>query len=291
MDRVCAIGLHLNPTASVAEQEPPILYETLSRGRVAKLELNRPHSGNAYTLPMLELLFDLVDRANADAKVVAIVITAKGSKAFCSGADKEMLAGISSPGTYPVAKRSIQQVQLLKSNKPILASIHGACAGLGFVTVCMADLRFAVRGAKFTTAFAKRGLPAEHGIASVLPKIVGQSRAMDLLLSSRVVLAEEALEMGLVNRVFDTPEACLRHTIEYAEYLADHCSPASMAETRHQMYGSWGLTPEREAELAFELTMKSFLHPDAVEGIASLIEKRAPSFPGLSAGLIRDKRL
>src|SRR5206468_10860904 len=85
--------------------------------------------------------------------------------------------------------------------KPLIAAINGPCAGLGLVHALMCDLRFAAAEAKITTAFSRRGLIAEHGISWILPRVVGPSRALDLLFSSRIVLAEEAAELGLVHRV------------------------------------------------------------------------------------------
>src|SRR5690606_23803884 len=93
------------------------------------------------------------------------------------------------------------QTYTLSVPKLVVAAINGACAGLGMVQATMADVRFAADSAKFTTAFARRGLIAEHGLGWVLPKLVGPSRALDLLLSGRVFPASEALELGLVNRV------------------------------------------------------------------------------------------
>src|SRR5271155_334046 len=104
------------------------------------------------------------------------------------------------PQTYP-----------LSIPKPILAAVNGACAGIGLVQALMCDMRFAAAGAKLTTAFARRGLVAEHGIAWMLPRLVGPARALDLLLSGRVLLAAEAYELGMVNRVL-TPERLLETT-------------------------------------------------------------------------------
>lgn len=202
-----------------------------------------------------------------------------------------MLGNIADPSTFPKFNRDINQIQFLESDKPVIMCINGACAGLGFVTACMGDIRFAVQKAKFTSAFSKRGLVAEHAISYVLPRIIGMSRAMDLLLSSRVVMTEEAVAMGLVNQSFASCEEMMKHAIQYAENMADLCSPAAMAEMKRQVYGAWDKTPRAEAEQCNVLMLQSFSHPDSIEGIASLNESRKPNFPGLAAGYIRDKLL
>ena len=99
----------------------------------------------------------------------------------------------------------------------------------------MCDVRFAAEGAKLTTAFARRGLVAEHGISWMLPRLVGPARALDLLLSGRVVLAEEAHELGLVNRVL-APAELIDATLDYARELVVNCSPTSMATMKRQVY-------------------------------------------------------
>jgi enoyl-CoA hydratase/carnithine racemase len=141
-------------------------------------------------------------------------------------------------------------------------------------------VRFAAAGAKLTTAFARRGLVAEHGISWMLPRLVGPARALDLLLSGRVVLAEEAQALGLVNRVV-APERLLEETLEYAGELASKCSPASMASMKRQVYADLerGL-PEALAE-ADRLMLASFTAPDFAEGVTSFLERRDPRFAPL----------
>jgi enoyl-CoA hydratase/carnithine racemase len=161
-----------------------------------------------------------------------------------------------------------------------VAAINGPCAGIGLVQALMCDVRFAAEGAKLTTAFARRGLVAEHGISWILPRLVGPARALDLLLSGRVVLAQEAAELGLVNRAL-APELLLEKTLAYARDLAVNCSPASMATMKRQVYTALqqGL-PEALAD-ADRLMLESFTAPDFVEGVTSFIERRDPRFAPL----------
>src|SRR5947199_2277780 len=216
--------------------EQVVLYET-SEG-VATITLNRPARLNAWNGPMEIAYFDYLEEAAADPDVRVIVLTGAG-RGFCAGADMDELNSVAGGGLEASAAEAAQdprpQTFPLSIPKPIIAAINGPCAGLGFVHALMCDLRFAAAGAKLTTAFSRRGLVAEHGISWILPRVVGPSHALDLLLSGRIVLAEEAKEMGLVNRVVE-PERLMDETIAYARDLAVNCSPASMATMKRQVY-------------------------------------------------------
>jgi enoyl-CoA hydratase/carnithine racemase len=147
----------------------------------------------------------------------------------------------------------------------------------------MCDIRFAAEGAKLTTAFARRGLVAEHGISWVLPRLIGPARALDLLLSGRVVLAEEAAQLGLVNRVV-APDRLLDEATTYARDLATNCAPSSMAEMKRQVYTDLGRGLGPALEEANELMVRSLLGEDFREGVASFVERREPRFAPLAPG-------
>src|SRR6185312_14644623 len=169
------------------------------------------------------------------------VVTGAG-RGFCAGADMDDLKTISggevdrsqTEDTRPVAYP-------LSLPKPVIAAINGPCAGIGLVLAVMCDLRFAAQSAKITTAFSRRGLVAEHGISWMLPRLVGPARALDLLLSGRVVLGGEAAELGLVNRAVPDGQAA-QEALAYAGELARECSPASMATMKRQVYGDYDRT-------------------------------------------------
>jgi enoyl-CoA hydratase/carnithine racemase len=141
----------------------------------------------------------------------------------------------------------------------------------------MCDLRFAARGAKFTTAFARRGLVAEHGISWILPRLVGPARALDLLLSGRVLLAEEAEQLGLVNRAIE-PERLLDETLAYARDLVVNCAPSSMATMKRQVYADLDRGVAEVLPEADRLMAASLQAPDFREGVQSFLEKREPRF-------------
>jgi enoyl-CoA hydratase/carnithine racemase len=256
------------------------------RDSVALLTLNRPDRLNAWTAEMEHAYFAMLEQCAADDEVRVIVVTGAG-RGFCAGADMHELQAIgdgthSSSADARETRERRAQTFPLSIPKPIIAAINGACAGIGLVQALMCDLRFAAAGAKLTTAFARRGLVAEHGISWMLPRLIGPARALDLLLSGRVVLAEEAQELGLVNRVL-VPEALLEATLDYAHELVVNCSPASMATMKRQVYAALDQAlPDALAE-ANGLMLQSFTAPDFVEGVASFVERRDPRFAALGA--------
>jgi enoyl-CoA hydratase/carnithine racemase len=260
-----------------------VLYE-LRDGGIAVLTLNRPERLNAWTGNLERQLYGYVDQCADDGDVKVIVITGAG-RGFCAGADMDVLQGIGQAGGQQRGSGERRRpYQLLQVPKPVIAAINGACAGLGMVQALMADVRFAAKGAKFTTAFARRGLIAEHGLSWILPKLVGPARALDVLLSARVFLAEEAAEMGIVNKVVE-PDQLMDFTLEYARDMAANCSPTSMAAMKREVWSQLvGLTVE-EATAQADLDMAHTLSAaDFKEGVASFLERRPPQFAPLSRG-------
>ncbi|ASU85353.1 enoyl-CoA hydratase [Nocardiopsis gilva YIM 90087] len=256
------------------DPESQVLRE--ERDGVLLLTLNRPATLNAWNPVMEKRLFDLMDQADDDPAVRAIVVTGAG-RGFCAGADMEALASVE-PGTFEHGTRPLSFPTTLR--KPVIAAINGPVAGVGLVVALFADLRFAADNAKFTMAFSQRGLIAEYGVAWQLPRLVGTSRALDLLLSSRVVRGAEAERMGLVDRALPT-EQVLEAALDYARTLAATCSPASMAAIKGQIYRALETGLDAATAEADALMPPVFDTPDFAEGIASYQEKRPPAFRGL----------
>ena len=119
--------------------------------------------------------------------------------------------------------------------KPVIGMLNGATAGIGLVHALYCDLRFAADNTVFTTAFSRRGLIAEHGISWMLPRIVGHANALDLLMSARRVYSDEALRIGLVNRLYP-PDQLREQTYAYARDLADFVSPSAISVIKRQLY-------------------------------------------------------
>jgi len=274
-----------------------ILYDV--KDRIAVITLNRPDKLNAWTAPMqASIKRAVIDAANDD-NVRVIVVTGAG-RGFCAGADMGNLQQIR-PEKWNERElaRTDNEVEPPKSNlgpdvsghyggrfgylmsirKPVIAAINGPCAGIGLVFTLYCDLRFAASEAKFTTAFAQRGLIAEHGISWLLPRITGTAHALDILFSARKFSAEEAGRINLVNRVF--PQENFQPAVmDYAKQLAGTVSPRAMAVMKAQVWKALYQDLNDAVAVGDAEMQKSFATEDFKEGVAHFVEKRAPRFTG-----------
>ncbi|MCX2931274.1 enoyl-CoA hydratase-related protein [Mycobacterium sp. CVI_P3] len=241
---------------------------------VCTLTFNRPDRNNAWSISMEQAYYAGLDRAAVDDDVRVIIVTGEG-KSFCPGLDKAILDEIRSGSTFADNRRPATVATTIP--KPVIAAINGGCAGVGMVQATLCDLRFAAAGAKLSWAFSRRGLPAEDGSSWTLARLVGHGRAMDLLLSGRVFTAEEAYEMGLVQRLFE-PDELLARTMDYASDLARNVSPTAMAMVKHQLWSDWDTSLENSRVRAQQLLPIAKRQPDFQEGVRSLVEKRPPEF-------------
>jgi enoyl-CoA hydratase/carnithine racemase len=253
------------------------LYEV--RDGVALVTLNRPERNNGMTGALELAYFARLAQAAADREARAVVVTGAG-RSFCPGAD---LANTPEPDDEPLPNTKIATTFPLTIDKPLVAAINGGCAGVGLVQALQCDVRFAASQAKFTTAFARRGLIAEYGIAWLLPRIVGYAAATDLLVSGRVFDAAEAVRLGLVTSVVDRAEV-LDLALGYARDVASNVSPSSMATIKRQLrrYQTTGL--DDAVADSTELMRQSTVGPDFKEGVASYLEGRVPAFAPLGEG-------
>lgn len=261
----------------------PVLFDVRDSG-VAVVTLNRPERMNAWGGGLAAAFYRCMDRAEADPDVRVIVITGNG-RAFCAGADMgdlDTIGGADTNGDTDVTKLVGERHPhfVTELRKPVIAAINGACAGIGLTQALMCDIRYAAAGAKFTTAFARRGLIAEYGISWILPRVVGWSASLDLLMSGRTFYAEEAKELGLVSDVFP-PEELLPEVLAYAEDMAKHCAPSSIAVIKRQVHDDVLRNIRDASATAEKLMHESMQRPDFIEGITAFFEKRQPNFPPL----------
>jgi enoyl-CoA hydratase/carnithine racemase len=266
-----------------------IQYET--RNRVATITLNRPDRLNAWTQTMQRELKAACQQAGTDEGVRVIVVTGAG-RGFCAGADMQNLAEGAQGGTAPprsyfaqVASDASKGTDFdqpltfpLKIPKLTIAAINGPAAGIGLVFTLFCDLRFLAEGAKITTAFARRGLIAEYGSAWMLPRLVGPMNAIDLLLSGRTVLSDEAASMGL-GRLLPL-EGFHEAVHAYAADVAANASPRSIRIMKTQIWGGMFKTLAEAAVEADEEMFAGFNSADFREGVMHFVEKRAPAFAG-----------
>jgi enoyl-CoA hydratase/carnithine racemase len=264
-----------------------ILYDVSEK--IATITLNRSERMNAWTPTMERDVRHAMEAAAADDDVRVIVLTGSG-RAFCAGADMDALKGLDPDDVkratnlpqHDMNRRPDWQARYAyypSIAKPVIGMLNGATAGIGLVHALYCDLRFAADNTVFTTAFARRGLIAEHGISWMLPRIVGHANALDLLMSARRVSSEEALRIGLVNRLYPL-ERLREETYAYARDLADFVSPSAVAVIKRQLYDVPFQTLAEATIDANREMLVALKGSDFREGVASFVEKRPPRFTG-----------
>jgi enoyl-CoA hydratase/carnithine racemase len=258
-------------------------------GSTALITMNRPDKLNALSPDLTEGLARALGEAQGDDNVRAVVLTGAG-RGFCSGQDLSARSlaegrGLAEGQEPTIADRryniaAIQGVaraaQML--DKPYIAAINGPAAGAGMDLASMTDIRFAAKDAKFTTAFSRNGLVSGDGGCYFLPRIIGMAKALELLWTSRLVDADEALSLGYVSRVTPT-EGLLDETLAFASELAE-CAPLAVQYIKQLAYQSW--TADLESSLRMAQYMQTIVTSteDALEGPKAFREKRPPKFLG-----------
>ncbi|MBV1904978.1 MAG: enoyl-CoA hydratase/isomerase family protein [Pseudomonadales bacterium] len=257
---------------------------------IATISLHRPNRMNAWTGRMHTEYRHCLIKANMDNKVRAIVITGSG-KGFCVGGDSRALEGHIERGAYdpgtpddmPTPGYGIAQefdanfAYHFGLQKPVVAALNGPAAGVGLALACFADIRFAAKGVKLTTAHGKLNLPAEYGLSWLLPRMIGLARANDLLLTSRVFLAEEAKQFGLVNEVFSA-DTLMDNTYEYVAKMIASVSPDSLRQTRWQIYKDLHRGVGESVFDSEQLIKNMMKAEDYAEGVSAFLEKRSPNW-------------
>ena len=274
-----------------------ILYEV--EEPVAVLTMNRPANLNAFTNLMLAEVRHALAEAERDERVIGIVLTGAG-RGFCAGMDMNALNTLSasggeraeqdfshldaSPGNPDMGENFANMYDhLLGLRKPLIAAVNGAAAGLGMSYALLSDLRFVEKTAKFTTAFSQRGLVAEHGMSWILPRLLGPAKALDILWTARRIGGEEAVAMGLGDRLCETGES-VNDAKEYIRQLAATAAPLSLMVMKQQVYKHVDMPIGPAMEETVRLMDESLVRPDFGEGVRSFIEKRPPNFDRVKVG-------
>ncbi|WP_244789250.1 enoyl-CoA hydratase-related protein [Cupriavidus pauculus] len=263
---------------------------------VATVKFDRPHRGNSWTSRMNAEYRWIMATLDEHPRARVIVLTGEGRQ-FCVGADfkaldyysdgeKDYRASVAAtefakPGYGVRAEYDHELVWHWGLRKPVIAAINGACAGIAVAIAGFCDLRYAVAGAKLTTATARLGLPAEYGLSWLLPRLLGVTRAADVLMTGRIFTAEEAYEMGFLNAVFSEEDFNVRIK-EIARSMAQTVSPTSAMVTKRQLYAELMESNVGECiEYSKELIGDLMRGQDYAEGVAALKEKRLPRFSPL----------
>ncbi|HZC72397.1 MAG TPA: enoyl-CoA hydratase-related protein [Jatrophihabitans sp.] len=245
--------------------------------KIATITLNRPAARNGYTLRMADEIADALAGANADPAVRAVVLTGAGAD-FCVGADLSG-GGFAPPdaeGWVEPATRVCRP--LFELDKPVIAAVRGAAVGVGSTMLLPADFRLAASDARFGFVFSRRGIYPEGGSTWFLPRLVGMARALDWMITGRIVPADEAQAAGLVHSLHAQDDV-LPKAYELAGELIARTAPVSVAVIRKALYRMSGYdSPDAAFRLDSQLIASCATNPDAVEGVLSFLQKRDPSF-------------
>lgn len=253
--------------------------------RVMVARLNRPEKKNALSEEMLETLRDALESADDDPGIGCFVLTGAGD-AFCSGGDlgRRSAEGATGDPTPLERKHRLQKVThkvalaVEEFEKPIIAAVNGAAVGAGMDLSLMCDLRFAGKSARFSEGYIRVGLIPGNGGCYFLPRIVGTAKALELLWTGDFVSAEEALTLGMVNRVFDDSDL-MDETMAFASRLADG-PPVQQRDIKKLLYQSLrtDLRTSLESVSAHMAVVQSTR--DYKEAIQAYKEKRVAKFEG-----------
>jgi enoyl-CoA hydratase/carnithine racemase len=265
----------------------PVTYEHITYAvseRIATVTLNRPDARNGFTVLMSNELADAFAMAGADDDVRVVVLTGSGGD-FCVGADLSggSLEVTDEDPTDPEWEEPATRVvrPIFRLNKPVIAALRGAAVGVGSTMVLPADFRLASTDSRFGFVFGRRGIYPEGGSAWFLPRLVGLGRAMDWMVSGRLINADEALAAGLVTALHE-PDEVLAKAYELATELIERTAPISVAVIRQMLYRLSALdSPEPSFALESRLIASCVTNPDSLEGVVSFLERRPPVFTGM----------
>jgi enoyl-CoA hydratase/carnithine racemase len=247
---------------------------------VATITLNRPEKMNAYHFALGAELSNAYARCDADDAVRAVILTGAG-KAFCAGAD--MSGGGKTFDDVEGSRRAadsgarVRGLAAYQVRKPVIAAINGHAVGVGLTLAMQCDLRVVASDAKLAFAFVRRGIIPELGSHSILPRVIGFSRAADLLLSGRTFRGEEAAELGLASEALAAKDVVSR-ALEWARDVAVNAAPASVAIAKRLLWE--GVTETPLQTMAKEKTLLAWVgkQADAAEGVRSFLERRPPEW-------------
>jgi enoyl-CoA hydratase/carnithine racemase len=268
---------------------------------ILTITLDRPSAMNAFTAQMMREMIAAFDRADADDEVRTVIVTGSGERAFCAGADlsggaatfdygegkawSDAGSPVRADGTIDWDHEGIRDgggllsLRIFQSKKPVIGAINSAAVGIGATMTLPMDFRLAAEGARFGFVFARRGIVPEAASSWFLPRLVGISTALDWCYSGRLVPAAEAMQAGLVRSVHAAADL-LPAARELARQLTAESAPVSIALTRQMMWRMIGAPSPIDAHrLDSRLVWSRGASADALEGVASFLEKRPATYP------------
>jgi enoyl-CoA hydratase/carnithine racemase len=270
-------------TQARAGQADEVLYE--AEGGIAVITLNRPERMNTISGPMLNQLTELLLKANADREVRAVILTGTG-RAFCAGLDLVDATQGSGIGSQSQASapsvnldlRNTPPTVLFAMDKPTICALNGAAAGYGMDTALGCDIRIMGESAKLAAAFVKRGVVPESSGTWFLPRLIGWSKAAELIFTGRTLSARESLELGLANEVVPDAELMSRARAVAAEIVAN--APLAVQSAKRLMRMGLEETLNDHVHHVFLQFLQLARTQDFREGMTSFLEKRPADFKG-----------
>ena len=263
-------------------------YRTIQfekKEQAAVLTLDRPQKLNAFNLRMLEEMLDAIKYVNANDDIEFLIITGSG-KAFCAGADlssgkktfdKNFDTRDFHDAEYRKDAGGILNLELYRCLKPVIIACNGDAVGVGATMQLPADVRIASSNARYGFVFANRGIVPDGCASWFLPRVIGISKSLQLCYSGKLIDAEEALDIGLIDYICD--DNVVEYALDKGKALCSSSAPVSIAMTRQMI---WSLSGESNPELAHEIESKAIdsrgQSDDAKEGVMSFLEKRKPKF-------------
>jgi len=263
-------------------------YRTIQfekKEQAAVLTLDRPQKLNAFNLRMLEEMLDAIKYVNENDDIEFLIITGSG-KAFCAGADlssgkktfdKNFDTRDFHDAEYRKDAGGILNLELYRCLKPVIIACNGDAVGVGATMQLPADVRIASSNARYGFVFANRGIVPDGCASWFLPRVIGISKSLQLCYSGKLIDAEEALDIGLIDYICD--DNVVEYALDKGKALCSSSAPVSIAMTRQMI---WSLSGESNPELAHEIESKAIdsrgQSDDAKEGVMSFLEKRKPKF-------------
>ena len=273
---------------------------TSQHGDTYVVSLNRPKKLNAFTKTMQDELIKVFDYTDENDEIKSVVITGEG-RAYCAGADL-----VDGPNTFNYSEQGnrlsnddhrdgggLVALRIFRSKKPVIGAINGDAVGVGATMTLPMDVRIASKSARFGFVFSRRGAVPEACSSWFLPRIVGISKALDWCYTGKVFNSQEALQHGLVSEVVPD-DKLIDRALEIGSSYSSKTSAISVSLARQMMWNMLAATHPEEAHILDSMAMERMgKSPDIKEGIASFLEKRAPSFsmkvskdlPDLSAAI------
>mmetsp|Transcript_109483 Transcript_109483/g.244328 ORF Transcript_109483/g.244328 Transcript_109483/m.244328 type:complete len:309 (-) Transcript_109483:59-985(-) len=265
-----------------------VLYEIDESGTICTITLNTPEKANSMTPDLIQAACAAIASAASDPALRVVILTGAG-RAFCAGGDVKAFAGARPKGAKPrrrlppdasvwALRADSYSAELLRNmNKVTIAAINGACAGAGLSWACACDIRFAVAGAKFTTAFANVGLTGDFGGTWTLPRIVGPGKAREMYLLSDIYTSEEMERWGAVSKVLPDKAALMAHTREVAQKLADR-APVALQRIKANLNDADTNSFAEQLNLESERHAKAAMNPENGIAAAAFVAKKRPDF-------------